>query len=349
MAERALATAQLSGSPRHEGIAGIYVSFFNVWTGDFERAGLAAATPGEAIALLPSRTATTCRWRGAGRRGGGGAEPARPLDGGLRDRAGRVRRSRTSGTRPSSGPAGPTCSRPSTPRRPGRRPPGPELLRAHRRAVVGQLGPPGRGRHPPAPRRPGRRRRGLPGAAQQDLNPWSGSGPDHPRRVAARQGDASTATARLGEAVGLPRPGRCRLLGGGPRSSPPVSTAGGPPSTCVPRNVVPTAPGRPGVAPHAGGPRCPPGRRARRRARHGGRPDGHLQHPRRGGALAMLVAAWPGGVRAELIADRLWPHADGERAAHRCDNLLSSLRGRCPPPASAGPGPGVDRSPAGGI
>lgn len=44
-------------------------------------------------------------------------------------------------------------------------------------------------------------------------------------------------------------------------------------------------------------------------------------------ALAMLVAAWPRGVRAELIADRLWPQATGDKAVHRCDNLLSSLRG----------------------
>lgn len=43
-------------------------------------------------------------------------------------------------------------------------------------------------------------------------------------------------------------------------------------------------------------------------------------------ALAMLVEAAPGGRSAALIADRLWPEANGEQATHRLDNLLSSLR-----------------------
>ncbi len=42
--------------------------------------------------------------------------------------------------------------------------------------------------------------------------------------------------------------------------------------------------------------------------------------------VAMLVEAAPGARSAELIADRLWPTANGEQSAHRLDNLLSNLR-----------------------
>ncbi len=331
MAERALATAQLSGSPRHEGIAGIYVSFFNVWTGDFERAGLAARHACEAIALLPEpdRYDLPLAW------GQVGAVAA------VRNQHDHSMAAFETGLAVAASFANEWHE---------------AILRAGRADLLETLDP----LDALADARRARSyferigeqwwanwarqavaathlRLGDLAAAdeacrvlrEQDLNPLErGRALTIHGGVAARQGDAATATARLGEAVGLlDRAGadfwaaRAEVLAAG------VDRRR---ATFHVRSAERRADGRrDGPAWH----RMLAGPGALRvdvlggvRVTVDGRTVTFSTHAEEE-ALAMLVAAWPGGVRAELIADRLWPHADGERAAHRCDNLLSSLRG----------------------
>lgn len=331
MAERALATAQLTGSPRHEGIAGIYVSFFKVWTGDFERADLAARHACDVIALLPEpdRYDLPLAWGQVGavaavRGDHDGAMAA--VEAGLSVAASFANEWHEA------------------------------ILRAGRADLLASL-------EPLDALADARRARGyferigeqwwtnwarqavavthlrlgdLAAAdeacrvlLEQDLNPLErGRALTAHGGVAARQGDAATATTRLAEAVELlDRAGadfwaaRAEILLAGVdrrRATFHVRSAerranGRRDDPAWQRMLAGPGPIRVDVL---GGVRVTVE----------GRTVSFSTHAEEE-ALAMLVAAWPGGVRADLIADRLWHDANGAQAAHRFDNLLSSLRG----------------------